>query len=149
MKIVLLLLCIVYFVHSSTVIRTNSFGFLPQSQKTAVVLSSTLLSNVRFSVYSGSNAVYSSSSVTSSAKWNTQYAYTYQLDFTTVQTIGKKYPKTRLIRSGNYTIQLYDAQGNVIASSPFTISSSVAYNQLIENSLFYYRAQRDGSNIGM
>jgi hypothetical protein len=88
MKSLLLLLCFVYFVHSSTYIRTNSFAFLPQAQKTAVVLSTTSISGAKFSVYYGSIAIYSSSTVTSSAKWNTQYAYTYQLDFTSVQANG-------------------------------------------------------------
>ena len=144
---IFLLLYFVYLAQCTTYVRTNTYAFLPTDLKTAVVISAYRLSNITFYVVTEDYIVYFDSTAVQSSGWNKKYEFTYQLDFTTLQKIGTSalLPNNNL---GNFTIELYDDDNLIATSQQFSISPSSAFEGLLENSLFYYRAQRDGADVG-
>jgi hypothetical protein len=116
-------------------IRVNQAGFLLRSGKTALLMSTASETGAAFRVVGADGKVVFSSPVGAGAgSWNAAYANVYLLDFSAVKTAGL------------YSLQV---DGPAPAASPsFQIGDGKAiYAPLLRHSLFFFQAQRDGTDV--
>ena len=111
----------------SIFIRTNQVGFLPQDVKTAVVLSKSNLNGKQFFVVENkSNEIKFEGSVNDSPSVYGNFNYCYQIDFSSLSSIGK------------YKIKLSDSE-----SYPFQIGDLI-FNDVRDSLSLFFKAQRCG-----
>src|SRR5579883_97752 len=120
----------------SAYVRINQVGYITGETKQAVLLASGSESGATFSVVNSGNGqtVYKAAIGASQGSWSSAFPNTYLLDFSKVQA------------PGSYTIQV---NGPINARSlTFKIDTGAnLYQPLLGNALFFYLAQRDGSNV--
>jgi hypothetical protein len=126
---------------SSYFIRVNSVSFRPTDIKYGVVLASSSIKSDTF-FYAVINSTgepiyeqYVQTDVTSS--WSSSFRQTYTVTFSDITSPGR------------YTLRLYNGDGYQVAESQsFLIEDDVQiYRQLLNNSIFFFRAQRDGPDV--
>jgi endoglucanase len=118
-------------------VRVNQVGYQATKSKTAFLMSSVAETGASFHVVrvAGGATVYSHAIGARRSKWSGAYPYVYELRFSSFQT------------NGTYRI---DVDGGAVdATSPtFKIGSAASlYAPLLDNSLVFYQAQRDGRNV--
>ncbi len=115
-------------------IRVNQVGFLPNDYKPAVLISSSnSLKNAQFEVLNSSSGsvVFEGEVGASLGEWNTNYPFTFPINFTALNS------------TGNFFIRLVDNQS--VVSPTFQIGSAAnLYQSLLPDALFFYQAQQDG-----
>lgn len=108
-------------------IRTNQVGFLPEELKTAVILSKTNLQNKPFYILeNNSNKIKFEGSVKDSPSVYGNFNFCYEIDFSSLSSIGK------------YRIKLSDTE-----SYPFQIGNSI-FNNVRDSLSLFFKTQRCG-----
>ncbi len=116
----------------SSYVRLNQAGYLSTGVKRAVLLASGPVSG-NFSVVDGSQSAVFTAPVPSASlgSWSLAFLQTYALDFSAVTTPGA-----------------YHIAVDGVVSPTFQIGSGGAvYGPLVDHSLFYFEAQRDGADV--
>jgi len=118
---------------SGIFIRVNQVGYTQAASKTAIVLSSTNLSGVRYDIFNANNISVFNGTIPTASKgsWGdaggANLAYSYALDFSSLNTVGS-----------GYYIKI-----NADKSPTFTISNLV-YSSLADLSMQFFKVQRCG-----
>ena len=108
-------------------IRTNQVGFLPEDLKTAIILSKTNLEGKPFYILeNSSDEVKFESSVKDTASVYGNFNFCYEIDFSSLNTLGK------------YKIKLSETE-----SYPFEIGGSI-FNNVRDSLSLFFKAQRCG-----
>src|SRR5690348_15492548 len=117
-------------------VRVNQVGYISGETKRAILMATGSERGARFSVVNAANgqSVFSAPIGAKQGSSSSSYSYTYLLDFSAVQA------------SGTYTIRI---NGPIAATSPtFNVDTGAhLYASLLPNALFFYQAQRDGTNV--
>ncbi len=115
-------------------IRVNQVGYLPSDYKRAVLISSSRsYAKAQFEIVNeGSGSpVFVGNVGESLGKWNSNYPYTYLIDFSALNS------------TGTYFVRL--SSNPSVASPIFQIGSAqTLYYPLLADALFFYQAQQDG-----
>eukprot|EP01112_Ceratiomyxa_fruticulosa_P000308 TRINITY_DN1028_c0_g1_i7.p1 TRINITY_DN1028_c0_g1~~TRINITY_DN1028_c0_g1_i7.p1 ORF type:complete len:643 (-),score=118.01 TRINITY_DN1028_c0_g1_i7:48-1976(-) len=118
-------------------VRLDQLGYFQEDAKTAVVMcseSSPVPDSLKVFQANTQRPVFSNPINTSLSGWNKEFSYLYGADFTNFNQIG------------DWNISVF-AGSSTLASKTFTIQGGKAlYQPLISNALFFYLAQRDGSD---
>jgi endoglucanase len=122
-------------VAGSAYVRLNQVGYILSEPKQALLMASGSETGATFSVVraDGSTA-YSGSVGANQGSWSSSFPNVYTLDFSSLSS------------AGTYYIQV---SGSSNATSPtFKVDSAAnLYTPLMRDSLFFFQAQHDGSNV--
>jgi endoglucanase len=117
-------------------VRVNQLGYINGETKQAILMASGSESGATFSIVNTSTgkSVYSAAIGSSKGSWSSAYNNTYLIDFSSLAT------------TGNYQVHV---SGSLAATSPtFKIdSASNLYSTPLSNALYFYEAQKDGTNV--
>jgi endoglucanase len=119
----------------NTYVRVNQVGYITTATKPAYVLSKVAGTGATFQVKnSGGSVVYSGTLGANLGAWSNTFPYVYGIDFSSVTAVS------------TYSIVV---SGAVAATSPnFKIDTAAnLYSFLLANEVFFYKAQRDGSDV--